>query len=213
MIGTSTPSDPPSPSPDRLIGSPEWWDERYRSGDCPWDTGIVPPEVIALLAGGHLKPGWALDIGCGSGLSSCYLASHGFQVVGLDLALSALARATESARRAAVPAFFCQADVTELGFLHLRARFALDVGCFHAIAPDRRPVYIASLAARLVPEGFYLLYAFTLAAGYEEAPRGISPEDIGAFAPYFVLRWVRHGRDRERPSAWYLLQRCSPLRL
>jgi SAM-dependent methyltransferase len=207
MIGTSAPSDLSWPRPDRLTRSPEWWDERYRSGDIPWDTGIVPPEVIELLAGGQLKTGWALDIGCGSGLSSCYLASHGFRVVGLDLALSALARATESARRAAVPAYFCQADVTELGFIHLRADFALDVGCFHAVAPDRRPIYIASLAARLAPEGFYLLYAFTLSTTYEGEPQGISPADIGAFAPCFVLRWVRHGTDRERPSAWYLLQR------
>jgi cyclopropane fatty-acyl-phospholipid synthase-like methyltransferase len=160
-----------------------------------------------LVAAGKLAPGWALDIGCGSGVSSRYLASHGFQVVGLDLAFSALARAATAARREGVPALFCQADVTGLGFLRIRASFALDVGCFHAIAPERRPVYIASLANRLLPGALYLLYAFTRSEEAEEGPQGIGPLDIAGFAPQFVLRWVQHGQDRERPSAWYLLER------
>jgi SAM-dependent methyltransferase len=207
MIRTLDQPDPDLSASDYPAGSAEWWDERYRSGDVPWDTGIVPPEVVGLLAGGQVRPGWALDLGCGSGLSSRYLASLGFRVVGLDLALSVLARAVEAARAAALPAFFCLADVTHLEFLDLRAGFALDVGCFHAIAPERRPAYIASLADRLLPGAFYLLYAFTLSSEEDDGPRGISPADIGRFAPDFVLRWVQHGRDRERPSAWYLLRR------
>jgi cyclopropane fatty-acyl-phospholipid synthase-like methyltransferase len=159
------------------------------------------------LDSGQVRPGWALDLGCGSGMSSRYLASHGFRVVGLDLALSALARAAEAAHAEALPAFFCLADVSHLEFLDIRASFALDVGCFHAVAPDRRPAYIASLAARLLPGAFYLLYALTPAWEGEAGPRGINPEDIGRFAPYFILRWGQHGQDRERPSAWYLLQR------
>jgi cyclopropane fatty-acyl-phospholipid synthase-like methyltransferase len=201
------PADPTAPCVEYPLGSAAWWEERYRSGDVPWDTGIVPPEVVTLVGDGQLKAGWALDIGCGSGLSSRYLASQGFRVVGLDLALSALFRAAAAARQAGLPAFFCQADVTELGFLHLCASFALDVGCFHAIAPDRRPAYIASLAARLMPGAFYLLYAFSLSTEAEEGPRGIGPVDIGGFTPDFVLRWVEHGLDRETPSAWYLLER------
>ena len=190
-----------------LAGAAVWWDERYRSGDIPWETGIVPPEVVDLLAGGQMRPGWALDLGCGSGLSSRYLAGHGFRVVGLDLALSALVCATEAARADALPAFFCLADVTQLWFLDIRASFALDVGCFHAVAPDRRSAYVESLAARLLPGAFYLLYALTLAREGEEGARGINPADIGRFAPDFVLRWVQHGQDRDRSSAWYLLQR------
>jgi SAM-dependent methyltransferase len=208
MSGTIDPSGFPPPGPEHQAGFAAWWDARYQSGDIPWDTGIVPPEVVSLLAGGKLKPGWALDIGCGSGQSSRYVASHGFRVVGLDLAFSALVRAASAARQAEAPAFFCLADVTELGFLHLRASFALDVGCFHTIAPDRRSAYVTSLAARLIPGAPYLLYAFSLSPDEEEGPRGIGPADIGAFAPYFDLRWVRHGRDRERLSAWYLLERA-----
>ncbi len=131
-------------------GSAAWWDVRYRSGDIPWDTGIVPPELVDLVSSGLLMPGWALDIGCGSGLSSRYLAGHGFRTVGVDLAQSALVRGWRSAAAAGVPAYFCRGDASDLSCLAVQAVFALDVGCFHALPPDRRQAYVASLAAHLV---------------------------------------------------------------
>jgi len=36
---------------------------------------------------------------------------------------------------------------------------------------------------------------------------GIGPREITLFVPHFLLRWARHGLDRDRPSAWYLMQR------
>jgi hypothetical protein len=60
-------------------GTPEWWNARYLSADAPWDTGIVPPEVVALVKSGEPQPGWALDLGCGSGVTSRYLAECGFR--------------------------------------------------------------------------------------------------------------------------------------
>jgi len=200
-MGQGLPADP-------AYGSAEWWEDRYRSGDIPWDTGIVPPEVEALIASGQVARGWALDLGCGSGLSSRYLAQHGFRVIGIDLAQSALARGQRAARASSLPAFFCRGDVSALDFLKVRATLALDVGCFHALPLERRPWYVASLARHLVAGAFYLLYAFEpfLRAG-EDAPRGVGPADIGRFAPYFILRWAQHGRDGERLAAWYLFQR------
>ena len=145
-------------------GSAAWWEDRYRSGDSPWDTGVVPPEVVSLVSSGQLASGWALDLGCGSGLSSRYLAAHGFRVAGVDLAQSALARARRAAEKAALPAYFCRADVSDLRFLAVQAAFALDVGCFHAVSPDRQRTYVDSLAARLLPGAYFLLYAFRAAA-------------------------------------------------
>jgi len=188
-------------------GTPEWWNARYLSADAPWDTGIVPPEVVALLESGEPQPGWALDLGCGSGVTSRYLAERGFRVVGVDLALSALSRAAQTASRLGLAAHFCQGDVTDLGFVQMRATLAVDVGCFHAVAPERRLAYVESLAERLLPGALYLLYAFEPFLSEQGGPSGLSPADLAAFAPRFVLRWAQHGFDRERPSAWYLWQR------
>jgi len=190
-------------------GTPEWWNARYLSADAPWDTGIVPPEVVALVESGEPQPGWALDLGCGSGVTSRYLAHCGFRVVGVDLALSALSRAAQTASRLGLAAHFCQGDVTDLSFVVVRATLAVDVGCFHAVAPERRFAYVESLAERLLPGGLYLLYAFELFSAEANGPSGLSPTDLAAFAPRFVLRWAQHGFDRERPSAWTLWQRTQ----
>ena len=79
-------------APEAERGTPGWWNARYLNGDTPWDTGIVPPEVREVVESGLLTPGWALDLGCGSGLNSRYLARHGFHVIGMDLAFSPLTR-------------------------------------------------------------------------------------------------------------------------
>lgn len=189
-------------------GTAAWWEDRYRSGDIPWDTGVVPPELITLVSSGLLTSGWALDLGCGSGISSRYLAAHGFQVTGVDLAQSALARGRRSAEADALSAYFCRGDVSDLRFLAVQAAFALDVGCFHAVPPERQPAYVTSLAAHLLPSAYYLLYAFEPASGTTDGPPGIGPREIAFFIPHFVLRWARHGLDRDRPAAWYLMQRA-----
>jgi SAM-dependent methyltransferase len=189
-------------------GTAAWWEDRYRSGDIPWDTGVVPPELITLVSSGLLTSGWALDLGCGSGISSRYLAAHGFQVTGVDLAQSALVRGRRSAEADALSAYFCRGDVSDLRFLAVQAAFALDVGCFHAVPPERQPAYVTSLAAHLLPSAYYLLYAFEPASGTTDGPPGIGPREIAFFIPHFVLRWARHGLDRDRPAAWYLMQRA-----
>ena len=112
------------------------------------------------------------------------------------------------AARQGLAAHFCQGDVTDLGFVTVRATLAVDVGCFHAVAAERRLAYIASLAEHLLPGALYLLYAFEPFISEQTGASGLSPADLAAFAPRFVLRWAQHGYDRERPSAWYLWQRA-----
>jgi SAM-dependent methyltransferase len=186
-----------------------FWDARYRDGDTPWDTGIVPPEIVSLVESGDLTAGWALDLGCGSGVASRYLARQGFSVVGIDLAQSALARAARSAVSEGIAARFCLGNVTDLGFLKVQAALAVDVGCFHSIDPERRPAYIDSLACHLLPGAPYLLYAFGPVVAEEGGPAGLGPRDLALFAPAFLLCWSQHGHDRGRRSAWYLWRRTN----
>ncbi len=201
----------PATSNQLPASSPAWWDARYRAGDARWDTGIVPPEVVALVASGvwtpGWAPGWALDLGCGPGVSSRYLTRYGFRVIGVDLSLVVLRRAHAAA--AGLAAHFCAGDVTDLGFLRVRATLALDVGCFHSLPPDRRADYIASLAAHLLPGAHYLLYAFGPSLDADSGPIGLGPRDLAAFAPAFTLLQTQHGVDGDRPSAWYLFRRTN----
>lgn len=201
--------------PDRR--NPEWWEARYRDGDIPWDTGVTPPEVVALIASGRVPVGWALDVGCGSGVTSRYLARHGFTVVGIDFSRAALFRATAAARVENLPCLFVRGDATDFRFARIAATLAVDIGCFHSFSAEGRVSYRHALAETLKPGGYYLLYTFlcdncppfadlSAAEPSRETPT-VSYADLAAFAPHFALRWTAHGEDRTRHSAWFLMQR------
>lgn len=66
------------------------WDERYSSSERVW-SGAPNAALVAEVAG--LAPGTALDVGCGEGADSVWLAQQGWQVTGLDVSGVALARA------------------------------------------------------------------------------------------------------------------------
>ncbi len=182
----------------------------------PWDSGRVPPEVRALVEGeAPLPPGRALDVGCGTGISAVYLATHGWQVLGVDWVAAAVERARRRAQAAGVTgARFRQADVEAADFLADEAPVSLwlDVGCLHGLAAASRPRYAAH-AARLVAAGGLLrLYAFCQHERDGEI-RGIDPDAIEAlFAPAFRIEEIAIGQDtagETRPSAWYALRRAS----
>ncbi|GIV79653.1 MAG: hypothetical protein KatS3mg050_4047 [Litorilinea sp.] len=76
------------------------WEERYRQGPRPWDTGITPPEVVAFWQEhGPGNGGLALDLGCGTGTNVAFLARQGLRVLGFDYSGRALNMALQRIRR------------------------------------------------------------------------------------------------------------------
>ena len=74
--------------PGRHAHSAEEWDERY-SGEQVWSGN--PNEALVAEATG-LTAGRALDVGCGEGADSVWLARQGWQVTALDISRKAVAR-------------------------------------------------------------------------------------------------------------------------
>lgn len=178
---------------------------RYLSGRAPWESGVVPPEVVAQVGG--MLPGRALDLGCGSGTSSLYLARRGWDVTGVDFSALAIWQARWKARRAGLQVTLHHADVTDLSFLDGTFDLALDIGCLHSIPIARRAGYTAGLARLLRPNGLYMLYAFLPRPG-RRAP-GITPAQVlDLFGEAFALERQQNGKDPTGPSSsWYWLRR------
>jgi SAM-dependent methyltransferase len=177
----------------------------------PWDTGITPPEVVEAIEGAEaLKPGRALDLGCGTGTNSLYLAQHGWQVVGVDFAVTAIRKARRKAREVRLAVDFYAADVTRLDFLQPPFDLALDIGCFHTLEAEGRVRYRDQLRRLLRPGACFMFYAFGPHQG-RFGETGISPEGVQQlFQSDFRLLRVEGGTDPGgSSSAWYWLKRAE----
>ncbi len=129
----------------------------YRFGRPRWDTAEPRPELEGLLPG--RRPGRALDLGCGTGTDAIYLASHGWEVTGVDFVPEAIATAQTRARAAGSTASFVAGDATRLRQAGVSGPFDLmmDIGCYHAIPARLRDAYAAEVAAVARPGAdFYL---------------------------------------------------------
>jgi SAM-dependent methyltransferase len=179
----------------------------YRTGRTPWDTGVTPPEVVDLIEGhGALAPGRALDLGSGTGTNVAYLAEHGWDATGVE----ADRRAFDAAQRrlaSASDARVFRGDVTHLGDLPVDGTFdlALDIGCFHSIAPARRDAYASGVAARTAPGATLFVFAFARHGRF--VPIGVTPREMrDRFAPWFEP--VGRIAGTQPPgAAWYRLRR------
>lgn len=177
--------------------------------DPPWDTGITPPEVVEAIEGPEaLTPGRALDLGCGTGTNSLYLARHGWGVVGVDLVAKAVRQARRKAKEADLSVDFYTADVTRLDFLQPPFDLTLDIGCFHALDDKGWVRYRDQLLRLLRPGARFMLYAFGPRQG-RFMKMGITPDQVRRlFEPGFRLLRMEGGPDPTGPSAaWYWLER------
>ncbi|MFJ6028061.1 class I SAM-dependent methyltransferase [Pseudarthrobacter sp. NPDC092424] len=66
------------------------WDERYRTKPQIW-SGRPNPQLVREAGG--LRPGKALDLGCGEGADAIWLAQQGWTVTAVDVSAVALERA------------------------------------------------------------------------------------------------------------------------
>jgi len=150
-----------------------------RIGLNPVLAADVPDTRLVELVEGEprLEPGRALDLGCGAGRNTLYLARHGWNVTGIDMIGRAVDKARSRAVDDAAKARFLQGDVTKLGDLDLGDGYNLivDSGCYYGLSDGQRAAYAAGVTTVAAPEALLLMAGFSKIPGIVA---GISEQDL-----------------------------------
>jgi 2-polyprenyl-3-methyl-5-hydroxy-6-metoxy-1,4-benzoquinol methylase len=190
----------------------------YRFGFVPWDGHPLPKSLTDLVEGSDQNPplpaSTALDLGCGTGDNSIYLAKQGWRVTGIDFIAKAVDKARAKAAAAGVDVRIEQADVTQLCQEGVGSNFALivDNACLHGMSDEDRYDYVREVTAAAAPEARLLLVEF-IRGGSRGVP-GIDPDEV---RERFESGWTllssgsepsmnHNGKDQGR---YYLFQRAS----
>jgi SAM-dependent methyltransferase len=150
------------------------------------------------------RPGTALDIGCGAGTDSVYLARQGWDVTSLDFMPKALEFTQQRAREAGVGITPVEADITAWnppGQFDL----VLDHGLLHNMDPVRHAAYRERVMNAIAADGdFVLLHWHPLYPGQPDGkmgPRRVGREAIvDFFAPELQERYFAAEEFEDLPD-------------
>jgi len=153
-----------------------WFERLYAEAErgeavVPWADLAPNPHVVEWLDRERPAPGRALDIGCGLGDTAEDLAQRGFDVVGFDVAASAIAEARRRFPKSRVD--YRVADLLALP-RDFEGAFDLVVECYtlQVLPPEARVRAVEALRRTLRPGGTLLV----VARGREESePPGQMP--------------------------------------
>ena len=160
------------------------WEDRYAERERIW-SGRVNAHLAEIAA--PLTPGRALDLGCGEGGDSLWLAEHGWQLLGVDISETALGRAAAeaSARGLTEHVRFVQTNLSEAfpegSFDLVSAQFLQSL-----VHLDRERIFAAAAGA-IAPGGVLIIV------------------DHGAAPP-----WAQHIHDHVFPTAEEVLGLPQP---
>ena len=191
----------------------------YRLGFTPWDGHPLAQSLRNLVEGNPsqgspaLPAGAALELGCGTGDASIYLAKQGWQVTAVDFVPAALDKARTKAHVESVDVNFVHADVRHLRQAGITGpvQLIVDNGCLHNMNDDDRDSYVREVSAVAAPDARLLIVAFVPGGRF-----GVRGVDRTEMARRFASGWtlVSAGDEREldaekTPTRYYLFQRVA----
>lgn len=145
---------------DRRLRNRRGWDKRWAREDFnrPWLRRGVSREIVTAVEEGWFPAGGlAIDLGCGEGDVAAWLADHGFEAMGVDIAPAAVERARtrfgESPGRLRYQAHDLCVSPPPGG----PYRVLVDRGCYHQISQQDLVLYGRSLLRASTPDAQLLL--------------------------------------------------------
>jgi len=184
----------------------EQFDKVYRSPIAPWIwSDIRIPEELSDLVKIY-NPKTSLELGCGLGRFSKFMAKQGVQATGVDFSSVAIENAKKAIARDGLKPTFMVGDVTNLEAITQQFDVSYDIGCFHCLNEEGQQKYVTEVYRLLKPEGLHLIWALDTA-----------PSDM-KLTPGYMAKTFEHGfqlvgssfsRRRIIASHWYWLIRVT----
>jgi methyl halide transferase len=190
------------------------WNEQYIAGGAPWDTGNPDEHLVEFLRASPVERGLALDVGCGTGTNSLWLAEQGFAVLGIDIAPAATEKARAKAAGVELDCRFATADFLGDGISGGPFDLVFDRGCFHVFdKAEDRDRFAERVASLLKRDGRWLsLIGSTEGPARDYGPPRRSARDVmSAIEPeleILELRSIELRANLPAPvAAWLCLSR------
>jgi cyclopropane fatty-acyl-phospholipid synthase-like methyltransferase len=182
----------------------------YLFGFKPWDSGVPPPELVTFVE--NNRAGRSLDLGCGTGTNTIYLAQNGWDATGVDFVPRAIDTARKKAAAAGISPRLMVGDVTRLTELGISAGYnlLLDLGCFHSIPDAGRDDYVKGATSVASTGATVLMFGFIRGETSRRlGPRGLTRNEVrDRFADGWELVRELPGQPiAGYDAAWYTLRR------
>lgn len=189
----------------RLGSYPGWvsredrvcWDARYEGGAAEPAEWAGPPSPFAPFADLFPTAGHALDLACGRGVASVWLAQRGLDVWGVDISSVAVEQARNLAQRSGI-GDSCRFTVIDLDS-GLPPGPAVDVVVCHRFRDARLD---DAIIARLAPGGLLAISALSEVGAAPGRFRVMAGELPAAFARLHVI-----AADEGAGVAWLLARK------
>ena len=182
----------------------EEFDKVYRSfiGPLIWTDSRIPKELKEIVELNNPKT--SLELGCGLGIFSSFMASQGIKATGVDFSSVAIEKANKRVANNTDKPVYIVGDVTNLEIINKQFDVSYDVGCFHCLNEESQQKYVSEIYRLLKPGATHLIWAL------DSSPSGIklSPDYIAKqFENNFQLKKSTFSRRRIAASHWYWLVR------
>jgi SAM-dependent methyltransferase len=140
-----------------------WWNKTYleKEKPLPFFRNVPDENLVSYFETGRLAKGRALDIGCGTGRNSIYLALQGCDVEGIDTSKEAIDWAINRADEMSLYISFKVSSIFEYKITKNSYDIIYDHGCLHHLPPHRRSDYIGLIKDSLKPAGYFGLVCFS----------------------------------------------------
>jgi ubiquinone/menaquinone biosynthesis C-methylase UbiE len=167
-----------------------------------WRDIRIPKELKELVKTNNPKT--TLELGCGLGQFSNFMAKQGIKATGVDFSSVAIGNAKKRVAKYERKPTFIVGDVTNLETINEQFDISYDVGCFHCLYGEGQQKYVSEVYRLLKPGGTHLIWALD----NSPSDTNINPGFIAkTFKNGFQLVNSRFSRRRIIASHWYWLVR------